>query len=720
MVARSPPPNDSAAFAVATVANFCVIAFVVAAKALRDALFCDGFSRAELPAAMIAGALLSGTLALVAVHLFRVVGPIRGTSALLGLNVLALAAEYVLLPGAERLTAFALYLHISAVTAVLVSGLWLAINERFDPHALRHNVGRIGLGGTLGGVLGGALVDSVTTEVGARATLLLLATLSVLAAAVLLRFGRDERRPEAPLDSRAERRAQRPYLGRVACFVGLGALAASVADFAFKARVMDGHGSPEDLVRFFALFYGAVNVASFVLQTVVAPRLLETTNLGLGLAATPAALSVTSLLAIALPGLFTQALLKGADASFSTTLFRSAYEPLYTPIPTRAKRSLKTLIDVVVDEVGDATGSLVCWGLVVAFSGSAIASASLVVLLASLAGIVLARTLHRSYVNELARSLRTGTIALNETDVRDRTTRLTLSRTMDGMTRELLLQEIKQRAAAATAENSPPVPQPSSPGTAPKAPDEITARETRELSKAVEELRSSDPGRILTALAAPHRSLVSLVIPLVERSDVGSAAMATLASAGGISGQLSDALLDCRRHSPALRRRLARIIAHEPSAWAAAGLVAALDDPDFGVRDEVVRALEQIRRKGVALPITRDALVAAAGRELDRSKAGDERRATEHALTLLGFAFEPDAFGLASRALASENRKLSGTALEYLENVLPEPIRSRLLERIPEHDAARSKRSRHELLLELEERLGPTKPEARSAPAAGG
>jgi hypothetical protein len=118
--------------------------------------------------------------------------------------------------------------------------------------------------------------------------------------------------------------------------------------------------------------------------------------------------------------------------------------------------------------------------------------------------------------------------------------------------------------------------------------------------------------------------------------------------------------------------------------------------------------------------MTRDAVVAAAGRELDRSNVGDERRAIEHALTLLGFAFEPDAFRLATRALASENQKLSGTALEYLENVLPEPIRSRLLARIPRKEVPRSKRPRHELLLELEERLGPTKPEVRLPRAAGG
>jgi hypothetical protein len=43
--------------------------------------------------------------------------------------------------------------------------------------------------------------------------------------------------------------------------------------------------------------------------------------------------------------------------------------------------------------------------------------------------------------------------------------------------------------------------------------------------------------------------------------------------------------------------------------------------------------------------------------------------------TLLGLAFDSEAIELARRALSTNDRKLRGTALEYLEHVVPEPIR---------------------------------------------
>jgi hypothetical protein len=50
-------------------------------------------------------------------------------------------------------------------------------------------------------------------------------------------------------------------------------------------------------------------------------------------------------------------------------------------------------------------------------------------------------------------------------------------------------------------------------------------------------------------------------------------------------------------------------------------------------------------------------------------------RALDHVFTLLGLAFDTEAIELARRALSGGDPKLRGTALEYLEHVVPEPIR---------------------------------------------
>ena len=71
-------------------------------------------------------------------------------------------------------------------------------------------------------------------------------------------------------------------------------------------------------------------------------------------------------------------------------------------------------------------------------------------------------------------------------------------------------------------------------------------------------------------------------------------------------------------------------------------------------------------------------------------------------LTLLGLATGSEAVEMASRALESEDTRLRGTALEYLDNVLPASVRVQLFDRIgaPSREP-RAARSRTELVEEL-------------------
>jgi ATP:ADP antiporter, AAA family len=61
--------------------------------------------------------------------------------------------------------------------------------------------------------------------------------------------------------------------------------------------------------------------------------------------------------------------------------------------------------------------------------------------------------------------------------------------------------------------------------------------------------------------------------------------------------------------------------------------------------------------------------------ELLRDRAN---RSLEHLFTLLSLILPRQTLRLAFHALHTDDRQLRGTALEYLETVLPEPIRARL------------------------------------------
>jgi hypothetical protein len=497
------------------------------------------------------------------------------------------------------------------------------------------------------------------------------------------------------------------YVRELALFVGLSALASSVVDFAFKVRAMERYTDAQSLVQFFALFYTGVSVLSFLIQAFVTPPLLENAGLGVGLSVLPGAVTVLAILALAVPGLPAQALLRSADGALTTSLFRSAYEPLYTPLSAERKRSIKAVIDVVVNRVGDGLGSLLAWGLVlvVPHVASPAATAAVVVLAGS--ALLLAARLREGYVAELAASLRSGAVVLNDAQVSDFTTRLTLSRTMQALDRERLRAEIQrlrdQEPAVALAAARALTPKLSSSEAAPPATSsaELTAR--------IADLLSRDASRVRAALDHAEPALTAFVIPLLLRSDVGAQAMNVLGSFGArITGQLADALLDREKSSPTLRRRLVRVITNGKSAWAAAALAAALDDPDFEVRQQVARGLEELAEHGVAPPLVKDETIATATRELAESEQAPVSQRVEHALRLLGLVHDREAFRLAHAALQSADEKLRGTGLEYLENVLSEGARAALFKALSAEGAPKAKprRVERELVDELKKTLG--------------
>jgi hypothetical protein len=216
-------------------------------------------------------------------------------------------------------------------------------------------------------------------------------------------------------------------------------------------------------------------------------------------------------------------------------------------------------------------------------------------------------------------------------------------------------------------------------------------------------LQSGDAARIRAALAdGPlELELVSLVVPLLEREGaVDAAVLALRGVAPRIVGQLVDVLLDAEQ-SFRVRRRVPRVLRACPHPRAVRGLIDALSDREFELRYRCALALRDLVRQDKNLRPASRVVLEAATREIEHghplsasdpawledeaSEAGVARdvvsqdRAVDHVFTLLGLTVDDEALELARISLSSRDQKLRGTALEYLEHVLPEPIRSSLL-----------------------------------------
>jgi hypothetical protein len=135
-----------------------------------------------------------------------------------------------------------------------------------------------------------------------------------------------------------------------------------------------------------------------------------------------------------------------------------------------------------------------------------------------------------------------------------------------------------------------------------------------------------------------------------------------------------DALLD-DRVDPVVRRRIPRVLASVTSQRAVDGLCAGLDCDRLDVRYRSAQALVRLRKRG-GTKIASEAMFAVATREIGLLTGRGAR--LEHVFAILSLALDGEPIDLAYRALQGHDAALRGTALEYLDHVLPPMIRGAL------------------------------------------
>ncbi len=685
-----------------------MVAFQLAGKATRDALFLSTFPIGTLPRMVIGAALLSGILVLGLSRVMTRIGPARLIPALFGASAALLLLEWSLVARWRPLAAVLFYLHFSALGALLVSGFWGMVTDRFDPRTARRTIGRITVGASLGGLVGGLLPGWVGAEFPVTGMLPLLAVLHLLAGALVLGVrpppggGVRAAAPDPAYPALAAFRAS-PYLRWLVVLVALTAMSEGTLDFVFKARATLRAPSGESLLHLFALFYTATALLGILLQALLHRVALARLGIARSAALLPAGVTLGALTGLFLPGLGPILLARGVDVVLRNSLFRSAYELLFTPVLPREKRATKLLVDVGAARLGDAAaGALIQLVLlgVAAWAGSLLLIATI---LLSLLALAVARQLHGDYVTALARSL-----TLRAGPEGDREESLTLLQTVGGF-------DLSQLGL----EPARPAPRPAPQAAAPQP-----------VGSRLGELQSGVPERVRAALATGPLppDLVDVAVALLAWDQVAPAAREALrAVAPREASRLLGRLLDPDEDF-AIRRRLVPVLAECRTPEVVDGLLRALGDRRFEVRYRVGRALARIRRDAPQLAIDRERVTAAVlaevaverglweSRRLIDAVEEEEPGATvegllreradrslEHVFTLLGLELPSAPLRLAYQALQTGDRHLRGTALEYLAGILPEPIRAQLWRFLEPGDApaAAPRRASGEALQQL-------------------
>ena len=97
--------------------------------------------------------------------------------------------------------------------------------------------------------------------------------------------------------------AEAPYLRNLAALVLLGTTGAALVDYLFKAQAVETFGRGDHLLRFFALYYAATSLITFVVQMSSSRAVLERFGLGVTTSTPSWALLAGSLGGLVAPGL---------------------------------------------------------------------------------------------------------------------------------------------------------------------------------------------------------------------------------------------------------------------------------------------------------------------------------------------------------------------------------------------------------------------------------
>ena len=166
-----------------------MIAHQVASKAFRDAAFLTVWPATALPVLTVATSALVLAMVPAFSRLLDRFTPLRVVTLGFAISAAAHAVEwavYEVAHDAARPIVVVIYLHLAGVSALLLSGFWSIIAERFDPASARASYGRIAAAGTLGGVAGSVAAERMADMTHPEAVLLLLTALNALCAVGLL------------------------------------------------------------------------------------------------------------------------------------------------------------------------------------------------------------------------------------------------------------------------------------------------------------------------------------------------------------------------------------------------------------------------------------------------------------------------------------------------------------------------------------------------------
>jgi ATP/ADP translocase len=145
-------------------------------------------------------------------------------------------------------------------------------------------------------------------------------------------------------------------LRKFALLVVVAAMTSTLLDLMFRIRVAEHYLNQADRLHFLGLFQSALNICAFLSQIAVGrivQRKLASTLIHLH----PAIVGIASCLFAFAPGFWQFTCLRSGEYSLRNSLFRLGSEMTYACLPDQERATVRPLIDVIGERLGDLCAS---------------------------------------------------------------------------------------------------------------------------------------------------------------------------------------------------------------------------------------------------------------------------------------------------------------------------------------------------------------------------
>ena len=684
---------------------FLMLAFSVLARSLRESIYITVFPVETLPYITAAVALLSVPVVGVFARQLARHDPRR----VLVTVVLVLSFGIALLSSIAIGVApasVAFYLWTDLGTLVLTSGFWVMTAEYFPVRGAKRLFGVIGAGGTAGYMVMGNATAWLEARLGFALLipgLVVILALFLLTQLLLPALERTRERGDDRAGSRSAVREgltlvwRTPHLRTIAAIVASATIASTLIDYQFKELAVTSLTTREQLVGFFGAFYGWTGALSLVIQLLLAARIMASSGIAVSIAVLPSVLLLGAAGLFVLPSLLVATLVRGADNSLRKSLHRSVLEVLYVPLPSALRRKTKTLIDSVVDAMAGGFGSAIVF-LWVTLSGLPSRYLSLFALVVLGYFIYQSLRMGKLYRQTISHQLVEGGTPGEGIARLDQS--LLMTATFSQIDLQSALAEMRTDAASVPGEVR------AAEAIGPEGPPGFYAGSTAASADVLQRLASSSPAEVVQAMQEIDvwtEAHVPALLRLLARDALSRRAIAVLSDMQDIPTPYLASELANEAGDFVIRRRIPRVFARAGGQDADAALLGALTANRFEIRYRAASAL--MSRRQADLPtadvdrgeILWRAVRAELGRERpvwelqrlldtwdkdDDSVSGRAQHrgalSLKHTFRLLSLVLDPDAVRAAYQGIESNDERLLGLALEYLEQVLPDDVRERL------------------------------------------